>query len=85
MSKKESAAVVRERLAKKAGYFYRVFSSPDGEKVLEFLEEQFDSNDIHVPGDSHSTEYNLGRRDVVVYIKQMKRYKENAARAELEG
>jgi hypothetical protein len=71
-----------EALAQKSDYFYRVFKSPDGQKVLQALEGTFDLDDIFVAGDPYQTSYNLGSRDVVIYIKQLLRMKENAARTE---
>ncbi len=79
----EQAAI--DKVVHKSGFFYRIFTSPDGEKVLEWLEDEFDRDEIFQRGDPHTTSYNLGKRDVVVYIRQMIRLKENATRAELEG
>jgi hypothetical protein len=74
-----------QRVVHKSGFFHRIFTSPDGAKVLEWLEEEFDKDEIFAPGDPYATTYNLGKRDVVVYIRQMIRLKENATRTELEG
>jgi hypothetical protein len=71
-----------DNLVKKSSYFYHVFTSPDGKKVLEALESEFNSDSIFVPMDPHATAYNLGKRDVIIYINQLIRMKENAARAE---
>lgn len=81
-SKKQLAV---DHVVRKSGYFYRIFTSPDGKKVLEWLEEEFDSDEIFKAGEPDTTSYNLGKRDVIVYIRQMIRLKENATRAELEG
>lgn len=81
-SKKQQAV---DKVVYKSGYFYRIFTSPDGKKVLEALEEEFDTDEIFTAGEPDTTSYNLGKRDVIVYIRQMIRLKENATRAELEG
>lgn len=79
-SKKQQAV---DNVVNKSGYFYRIFTSPDGKKVLEWLEEEFDADEIFAAGEPDTTSYNLGKRDVIVYIRQMIRLKENAR--ELEG
>jgi len=79
-SKKQIAV---DHVVRKSGYFYRIFTSPDGKKVLEWLEEEFDSDEIFAAGEPDTTSYNLGKRDVIVYIRQMIRLKENAR--QLEG
>jgi len=82
LSKQQQAV---DNVVHKSGFFYRIFTSPDGKKVLEWLEEEFDKDEIFAAGEPDTTSYNLGKRDVVVYIRQMIRLKENATRAELEG
>lgn len=81
-SKKQIAV---DKVVHKSGFFYRIFTSPDGKKVLEWLEEEFDMDEIFKAGEPNTTSYNLGKRDVIVYIRQMIRLKQNATRAELEG
>jgi hypothetical protein len=81
-SKKQKAV---DLVVHKSGFFYRIFTSPDGKRVLEWLEEEFDMDEIFKAGEPDTTSYNLGKRDVIVYIRQMIRLKENATRAELEG
>ena len=81
-SKKQLAV---DEVVRKSGFFYRIFTSPDGKKVLEWLEEEFDKDEIFAAGEPDTTSYNLGKRDVVVYIRQMIRLRDNATRAELEG
>lgn len=61
---------IRKELAKKAGLFKRVFLTADGEQVMKILEDAFDGDTIFNV-DPHKTAYNLGHRDVVMYIKQM--------------
>lgn len=71
-----------DKVVHKSGYFYRIFTSPDGKKVLEALEEEFDKDEIFAAGEPDTTSYNLGKRDVIVYIRQMIRLKENATKLE---
>jgi hypothetical protein len=78
-SKKQLAV---DLVVSKSGYFYRIFTSPDGKKVLEWLEDEFDSDEIFTAGEPDTTSYNLGKRDVIVYIRQMIRLKENATKLE---
>ena len=77
-SKKEAA---REALGAKATDFYQLFTSPVGVKVLKALEEEFNP-DVLVGKTDAETNYNVGGRDVVIYIRQMIRYKENARHME---
>lgn len=73
-----------EALEKKARRFHNLFTSPDGVKVLEALEEEFNPDTL-IGSNNAETNYNVGRRDVVIYIRQMIRYNENVRRTELEG
>lgn len=73
-----------EVVEKKAARFHRVFTSLEGALVLKDLEDEF-NKDILLSPDHDETIYNVGRRDVFIYIQQLIRYQENAARrAELE-
>lgn len=67
MSNLETA---KERLKKKAKVFQNLFSTPDGKKALEALQQEFDSVDI-MSDTPEKTAYRLGQRDVVKYIEQM--------------
>lgn len=49
------------------------FGTVPGQKVVQYLREEFDAMDIHTPGDPYDTAYKLGRRDVIQYIDQMLR------------
>ena len=79
---KKEAAI--EALGQKAGDFHKLFTSPVGVKVLQALEEEFNP-DVLIGANNAKTNYNVGARDVVIYIRQMIRYKDNARRTELEG
>lgn len=67
---------VKRKLMIKAGLVHKVFSSPDGKQVFEFLKEQFDSGELFSPDNPNLTNYRLGARDVVVYIQQLINHKE---------
>ena len=73
-----------EALGKKSRDFHTLFTSPVGVKVLEALEEEFNPDKLIGETDA-KTNYNVGARDVVIYIRQMIRYNENVRRTELEG
>lgn len=63
-----------DNIGRKADKIKMLFNSKAGEEVLKILEEECEPAKLHVPQDSHSTAYNCGKRDVVVYIKQMMRF-----------
>lgn len=67
-----------ENVREKSGNFHKLFTSPIGVQVLKNLEDEFDKEEIFREGVPDGTAYNLGRRDVCVYIRQMIRLKENA-------
>ena len=77
-SPKEAA---RENLSKKAGNFHKLFTSPVGVEILEALEEEFNP-DVLLGKTDAETNYNVGKRDVVIYIRQMIRYTDNVRRLE---
>jgi len=77
--KKRPKEVAIENLEKKAGDFHSLFTSPVGVKVLEALEEEFNP-DVLLGNTDAETNYNVGRRDVVIYIHQLIRFKDNARR-----
>lgn len=74
----------KQKLRDKAARFHRLFSSHDGEQVLKDLEDEFDQDELY-DDNPYKTNYNIGRRDVIIYIKQLMRYEDNARRTELEG
>ena len=81
---KQSREAAIEAVGKKAGDFHKLFTSPVGVKVLQHLEDEFNP-DVLIGETDAKTNYNVGSRDVVIYIRQMIRYNENARRTELEG
>ena len=78
LSQEEKKQALLDNVRKKSGDFHKLFTSPIGEKVLKYLEDEFDNEKLFVAGVPDETGYNLGGRDVIVYIRQMIRVKENA-------
>lgn len=74
MSSQKNSDDVKLELAKMAHIFRSVFNTDDGKLVLKKLEEEFDRDNI-MSDNPHRTHYNLGRRDAVVYIRQMLNFK----------
>jgi hypothetical protein len=74
----------KQKLRDKAVRFHRLFSTHDGQQVLQDLEDEFNQDELF-DDNPYKTNYNIGRRDVIVYIKQLMRYEDNARRTELEG
>jgi len=66
---------IKVRLRAKASAVVAFLNTDTGKAVMDALEEEFYDGDI-MDIDPHVTAYNLGRRDVVVYLKQLKRYQE---------
>ena len=66
---------IRRRLRKKSAAVVEFLNSEIGKAVINALEEEFYDGEIFDP-DPHKTAYNLGRRDVVVYLKQLTRQAE---------
>lgn len=62
------------KIKHKADIVKRALGTADGEALMKILQEEFNSDSILVPNDSHSTHYNLGRRDVVIYLQQLQRF-----------
>lgn len=60
---------------KKARKFEELFSSPLGMEVLTMLEAEFDIDELRAQS-VENTYFNIGRRDVVVYINQLINYSE---------
>lgn len=69
VTKKREEALTR--LARKRAQVVAVLETPGGKEMLEALEEMFYHADLfgQTP---EETAYNLGRRDVVVYLRQLR-------------
>jgi hypothetical protein len=77
MQDNESTIKAKAEAMRKAKIFAEVFSGTEGKKALDLLESEFNP-DILFNVDQNITNYNLGRRDVLVYIRQMVKYSERA-------
>ena len=78
LTQEQKKALALDNVRKKSKDFHALFTSPVGVKVLKYLEDEFDQDEIFQAGVPDGTAYNLGRRDVIVYIRQMMRVTENA-------
>ena len=82
MAQDQNKQLKLENLRKKARRFTKLFTSPTGKLVLKDLEDEFNP-DVLLSVQDSETFYNVGRRDVIIYIQQLIRYEENAR--QLEG
>lgn len=76
MSKITTVDDIKRRLRQKAGAVSEVLSGPAGKALMKALEEEFYDGEIADPSNTNQTFYNLGRRDVVVYLKQLQKFSE---------
>ncbi len=67
---------IRRRIRKKGAALVEFMNSETGKAVIQALEEEFYHGELF-DEDPHKTAYNLGRRDVVVYLKQLQRFSES--------
>ncbi len=65
---------VKERLVKKSARVAAFMNSELGKEVIDALEQEFYHGELF-DNDPHRTSYNLGRRDVVVYLKQLQTWR----------
>ena len=61
----------RAQRARRAHLYRQVFSSPDGEKVLNDLNDQFYNVQSFVKGDPYATHVNEGGRMVMLHINTL--------------
>lgn len=54
-------------------YAWATFHTVEGQRLLEHLEERFNSRTSFDPDSTHTTAFHEGRRDVVLYINQLMR------------
>ncbi len=66
---------VKERLAKKSAQVQAFMASPVGKAIISALEDEFYHGEL-MNDDPHRTAYNLGRRDVVIYLKQLQTWRD---------
>jgi hypothetical protein len=67
---------IRRRLRKKSALLVSFMNSEVGKAVVKALEDEFYHGNLFDP-DPYVSAYNMGRRDVVVYLHQLQRYGEN--------
>jgi len=65
---------VKQRLAKKSARVAAFMNSELGKEVIEALEQELYHGALF-DADPYQTAYNLGRRDVVVYLKQLQTWR----------
>jgi hypothetical protein len=69
--KRNSLEEARARVLAKSKAISRFLGSPDGKEVLSLLEEEFFLGSM-MGSSPEQTAFNLGRRDVVVYIRNLR-------------
>ncbi len=67
---------IRRKIRKKGAALVEFMNSATGKAVVQALEDEFYHGELF-DKDPQITAYNLGRRDVVVYLKQLQRFKES--------
>jgi hypothetical protein len=67
-SKREA---LKRDVLRSASNYREVFSSIEGQKVLDALKREFRDRAIHVPGDSHGTHVRVGECNVINHIMGM--------------
>lgn len=63
---------IKSSLAHKSELVNAFLNSDVGKALIEVLESEFYDGELF-DSDPHITAYNLGRRDVVLYIKQLQK------------
>lgn len=76
MTKKISVEDIRRKIRKKAATLVEFMNSETGKAVIKVLEDEFYHGAIFDP-DPYVSAYNLGRRDVVIYLHQLQRYQDD--------
>ena len=74
--RKTTVEDIRARIRSKGADIVVFMNNPIGKSVVNALEETFYDGEI-VDENPYMTYYNLGRRDVVSYMKQLQRIAEN--------
>ena len=65
---------LKENLESKVKLVQRLIKTPDGQRLFEVLESEFNHDNI-LSETPDKTAYKLGQRDVWVYLNQLARYK----------
>ena len=68
-----SVEAVKKRLKKKSAQIQAFMRSEMGKNIIEALEDEFYHGELYDPCD-RKTAYNLGRRDVVLFFKQLQNW-----------
>ena len=77
LKKRTTPDQIRDRIRVKGAKLVTFMNNPIGKAVVKALEEMFYDTDDLFDADPYVTAYNLGRRDVVAYMKQLQRIAEN--------
>jgi len=67
---------VRKRLAKKSARVQNFMNSEIGKDLIDVIEDEFYHGELF-DNDPYRTAYNLGRRDVVIFLKQLLNWKDH--------
>jgi hypothetical protein len=67
----------KQKLRDKAARFHRLFSTHDGEQVLQDLIDEFDADDLF-DENPHKMGWKVGRRDAVVYPRRCQRHRRSS-------
>lgn len=65
---------IKARLTKKSARINMFMNSELGKEIIDALEQEFYNGPLF-DEDPCKTAYNLGRRDVVVYLKELQRWR----------
>jgi hypothetical protein len=76
LNKKTTVDDIRRNIRHKSVAIVDFMNNPIGKAVVAALEETFYDGELFDP-DPHQTAYNLGRRFVVSYMKQLQRIMDN--------
>ena len=66
-------------IARENQVLINVFSTPDGRKALEILRRQFHDRSVYQPGDPYQTCYKAGQQDVVGFILEAIKEKDDGS------
>lgn len=68
-------AKMKSELSRKAHTFRMVFNSDEGKQVMAALEAEAEPEQLFHEN-PHKTAYNCGKRDLLIFIKQILRYED---------
>jgi hypothetical protein len=72
IQKSEAVLAMERRIREKAAQFHELLNNPVGRQLITILTEEFDKLDLR-GATVEETYYNLGCRDVVVYLQTLQR------------